>query len=406
MGLHRFKPVPSGRMGLLWSLSTIKNAAIVEFGCMGHMLYSGVALQRAGIHNDHMYTTHIDETDIALGRTERLESTVEWLLSKQDYDVIFFIPSAVPEVIGIDLPSLCAALEEKYLIKCISFSCGGFNKYNFHGVEEALYQLTKSLVKPLKTSDEPMYNIIGSCGDYFRFYEDLEEIKRLLKSAFGIKPNCILTSDTSIRDIEDMTRGQMNIVIRDEGIKTAEYLKKHHDMPYFVGRPYGIKGTTQWLSDIGDALSMKVHEPFVKKETEDIQRRIKPIMMQLMYKIRSHPEEMALTIGGPREVVKGIRDFAVHEFGIGIESNWCHSPSQGCEDIPYLSEEAWTQKVKNRQGLLMASGEILEWAEEDLSCQICQPDVKWRLHHLYPPLVGYKGALNIISAWINASADK
>jgi nitrogenase molybdenum-cofactor synthesis protein NifE len=64
MGLHRFKPLPSGRMGILWTLATIRDAALVEFGCMGHMLYSGVTLKRAGVHDAcRLYSTHIDETE-------------------------------------------------------------------------------------------------------------------------------------------------------------------------------------------------------------------------------------------------------------------------------------------------------------------------------------------------------
>ena len=74
MGLQRFKPLPSGRMGSLWTLSTIKNAALVEFGCMGHLFYSNVTLERTGIYDGcKLYSTHITETDIALGDTLRLE---------------------------------------------------------------------------------------------------------------------------------------------------------------------------------------------------------------------------------------------------------------------------------------------------------------------------------------------
>ena len=67
MGLHRFKPMPSGRMGILWTLSGIREAAIVEFGCMGHNLYSRAALRRAGIYEGFgaaIYTTYVDETDM------------------------------------------------------------------------------------------------------------------------------------------------------------------------------------------------------------------------------------------------------------------------------------------------------------------------------------------------------
>ena len=57
MGLYRFKPMPSGRMGIFWTLSSIKNSAVVEFGCMGHNLYSG-GLLFVGIDYDEKKKTH------------------------------------------------------------------------------------------------------------------------------------------------------------------------------------------------------------------------------------------------------------------------------------------------------------------------------------------------------------
>ena len=72
MGLYRFKPMPSGRMGIFWTLSSIRESAVVEFGCMGHNLYSGGLLRQSGIYEGYgapLYTTYIDETDIAMGQT-------------------------------------------------------------------------------------------------------------------------------------------------------------------------------------------------------------------------------------------------------------------------------------------------------------------------------------------------
>ena len=51
MGLYQFKPIPSGRMGTLWTLASIRDSALLEFGCMGHMNYSRVFLERVGVSN-------------------------------------------------------------------------------------------------------------------------------------------------------------------------------------------------------------------------------------------------------------------------------------------------------------------------------------------------------------------
>ena len=54
----------------------------------------------------------------------------------------------------------------------------------------------------------------------------------------------------------------------------------------------------------------------------------------------------------------------------------------------------------------MASGEALEWGEGNLSLQISNPDIKWRLNPYLPPFVGFRGALNLMDLWLNALLDQ
>ncbi len=174
MGLHRFKPIPSGRMGTLWTIASIRDAALIEFGCMGHMLYSSVTLERTGVYDGcKLYSTHIEETDIAFGDTSRLDKTVENIIEKDSPKVIFLLPSSIPEVIGIDLKAVCESLQLKYpKVKLIPFGCGGFDVNQHRGVQEALLLLVKKLPVDIKKTDQPTFNIIGSCADIFRFQSD------------------------------------------------------------------------------------------------------------------------------------------------------------------------------------------------------------------------------------------
>lgn len=152
MGLHRFKPIPSGRMGVLWTLSTIKNAAVVEYGCMGHMLYSGVTLKRSGVSEGcKLYSTHINETDISLGDTKRLEKVIANIVQTECPKALFLTPSSVPEVIGVDMDAICEELQKQYSsTRLLSFGCGGFDRTQHQGVQQALSLLVKSLPKDSK----------------------------------------------------------------------------------------------------------------------------------------------------------------------------------------------------------------------------------------------------------------
>ena len=109
-----------------------------------------------------------------------------------------------------------------------------------------------------------------------------------------------------------------------------------------------------------------------------------------------------LTIGGHYDVVKGIRDFAVNEMPLKRGVCWCDCPEMGDEDIPYFPEEKWIPAVESHEkGYLMFSGEALKWFGKDTDLQIANPDIKYRLHPYDPPLVGYRGAAQLVNLWIN-----
>ena len=78
----------------------------------------------------------------------------------------------------------------------------------------------------------------------------------------------------------------------------------------------------------------------------------------------------------------------------------------GNEEIPYFSEKEWVEVVKNhKQGVLMASGEALKWANKNRNLQISNPDTQWRLNPYVPPLMGFKGAINLANLWINEQRE-
>ncbi|WDV48123.1 nitrogenase component 1 [Clostridiaceae bacterium M8S5] len=409
MGLHRFKPIPSGRMGLLWTLSTIRDGVIIEYGCMGHMLYSGVTLKRAGIDNAcHLYSTHINETDVSLGDTSRLEKLVKNIVKNNKPKAIFLMPSSVPELIGVDIKSIQKKLKQLYPdIHILYFGSGGFDKVKHNGVQEALTQLVKALTIDCNRSPSPTFNIIGSCADLFRFESDTEEIIRLVRGALGIEPLCILSSDTSIETIKQMGKAHINIVIRQEGKQAAKELKKRFNTPYIEGRPYGIDGTEVWLKEIAQILNMNVNPQFLAKEKNNALKSISIVKPNFKHIIHSSPKQASISIGGHVDVVQGILEFACKELSFIKSKCWCDNIDMQNDEIPYFTEKEWTEVVsEHTDGWLMASGEALKWSNNDLSLQIANPDIKWRIYPYEPPFVGFKGAVNLANLWINSYEAK
>ncbi len=404
MGLHQFRPLPSGRMGILWTLAPIRDAVLMEFGCMGHMVYAQAFLKRAGVPEAcKLYSTHMDETDVSLGGIERISRTVEDIVRRDQPRVIFLLPSSVPEMIGTDLPAVCEELQPQYPnVRLLPFGYGGFDVSLHRGVAEALLLLVKALPADGKRTEKPTFNIIGSCGDMFRFQADAEEILRIMEGALRIKPLCVLTSDTSVKQIEQMGGAHINLVIRREGEPAAKHLKKRFGTPYLVKRPYGVRGTGQWIEEIAQILGMAPNRDFVDRQQKEVKSLIAAAVPILRHFTKEQPTEMCLSLGAHADVVQGILDFGCGELELPKGICWCDCPEMASDLLLYFTEEQWTEAVKTqKKGLLMTSGEALEWAGKSREMQISNPDTKWRINPYEPPLVGFRGAVNLVNIWVN-----
>ncbi|MDS1001975.1 nitrogenase component 1 [Clostridium sporogenes] len=409
MGIHKFKPPMSGRMGVLWTLASIRDAALIEYGCMGHMQYGRMFLNQAGISRGcKLYSTHIDETDISLGDTRRLSRTITQIIEKDKPKIIFLLPSSVPMVIGTDLMAICEELQPEYPNTfLLPFECGGFDIDGYRGVKEVLLLLAKTLPKDIEKTEEPTFNIIGSCADLFRFHADAEEIIRIMEGAFGMKKLCVMTSDTSVEQIENMGAAHINLVIRQEGEAAAKQLKKRFGTPYLLARPYGVEGTLQWINNIAEILGLAPDSSFIKLEKEKIISQIYPAISIFEHIIREHSDEATISLGGHKDVVKGILSYAVEEMSLIKGNCWCDSESMASEEIPYFSEDEWIKSIEeNTDGLLMASGEVLSWAKRNTDLQISNPDIKWRLNPYESPFIGFRGAINLVNLWLNGILEQ
>jgi nitrogenase molybdenum-cofactor synthesis protein NifE len=389
-------------MGILWTLASIREAALVEFGSMGHMVYARVALERAGIHDAcTLHATHISDTDITFGTTTRLMDAVQDIIGRDQPKTIFLLPSSVPEMIGADLKQLAAELRELHPnTRILAFECGGFHEDGTKGLEEALTVLAREmpLLDMALDKDKPVYNIIGTCADQFRFQADAAELERMMLGAFGMKPQCIMTSGASVESLEGMGRAAVNVIIRREGIPAAEHLQKAFGTPYVYGRPYGIQGTCAWLEQIGEVLGKKPNSLFMADEAGQA-RKGKELLSQLA---RFFKDRARLMIGGHADVVEGILAFACGELGIARGTSWCSSSWMAGKELPYYTEKQWMEAVQaDPQGILMASGDILEWSGRPGSLQIANPDLEWRINPYVPPFMGFRGALNLMELWIH-----
>ncbi|MFV0504193.1 MAG: nitrogenase component 1 [Lachnospirales bacterium] len=228
MPLVKDLPRPSSRMGMCWTLGTIENLAILEFGQMGHSVYHKKFMEIEGANiKGVFYSTHIDEKDIALGLEDKVYKTIKEIETNDYIQAIALIPSSTGEVIGTDYNAIVDEIisEEMTKLPFFTVSMGSTKFTEKDGASESLYEITKNLTKDY-SSDETI-NIIGAVTKISNI-KLIEEIK--LKN----NVRTILSYTTSVKEITKLTKATKNIVINDVGLKTAEYLKNTFNMPYSV----------------------------------------------------------------------------------------------------------------------------------------------------------------------------
>ena len=151
-----------------------------------------------------------------------------------------------------------------------------------------------------------------------------------------------------------------------------------------------------------------LNTPFIQIETENANEQIIPAMPVFNHAIRSHPDEATLFVGAHADIVKGVIDFGVNELSLNKGACWCDCSEMADRDFPYFTEERWMQAIQSSQGdgIVMASGEALEWAQRNMALQISNPDTYWRLNPYEPPFVGFRGAIHLAGLWLNELLDQ
>jgi nitrogenase molybdenum-iron protein alpha/beta subunit len=300
----------------------------------------------------------------------------------------------------MDIPAVCEELQYKYEeIPIITFQKGGFREKLHHGVEEALLQIVKHIPKDCEKSKTPTFNIIGSCIDFARFEADVEEIKRILRGAFHMEPCCILTSNTTISQIEQMGQAHINLVIRREGTKAAKLLQQKFDTPYLIGRPYGLEGTKEWLDGISKCLNLEMDEQFIKDEIAESKHQYSYFKQLLPY--LNHKGKFS--IGTHIDIAEGISRFA-KDLGMSGEHIWCNEKAYATETIPYFTEEQWMNIVSSESNtILMGSKMLIEQFNGNQNYILTRGLNSWNFNPYVSPFVGFRGARNLCDLWMQDS---
>ena len=132
MQVCKYFPVASDRMGMIWTISSIEGACIIEFGPAGttHFAIEGIGSLN-GEEKIKKYIQHIwIKVMLLFGKYDRLENSILEIDENINPKYIFVMASSVSSVIGADVESVCSTMQDKVKAKLIPITTAGL-KYDY-----------------------------------------------------------------------------------------------------------------------------------------------------------------------------------------------------------------------------------------------------------------------------------
>lgn len=412
MKLTKYFPTPSDRMGFLWTLTSISECYVIEFGPAGttHFAIEGV-MELGAEHKMQVFTTHMSEVDITFGRHDKLTGAILEVdrLNRPGY--IFVMASSVSALIGIDIESICRLLQDQVTAVLIPVEYGGYDgDYNL-GVERALLCLAQNIVKE-SVPKANTYNLIGSNIDCYQFQSDRAEMERILWKTFGLQCNTCFTAYTSIAEIQQASQAACNIVLRREGVKCAEWMQSAFGIPYVYKKPYGPAATLSWLLEIAQRFDRELDLDYVTANIEEIRRYLSQYQMYLR-----KTDQKQVLIYAEYDTAVGMGEL-LEELGLERGTIYIkHGVQDAGENIMANPSET---KLKEAilQGNYAVFGEdslrklyIEEKAknpklDQSRFFQIANPSMEQYSFYPGQPLVGFRGTLRMLQELMNFERRK
>ncbi|MEF9991716.1 MAG: nitrogenase component 1 [Romboutsia sp.] len=398
MQVYKYFPVANDRMGIIWTLSSIKDACIIEFGPAGttHYAVEGIGSLN-GEDNAKIYSTHMDQSDITFGKYDRLENAINEIDKNIKPKYIFIMASSISSIIGADIKSVCKILKDRVNAKLIPIETGGLkDDYNV-GVEHILELLAKEVVCGGE-KDVNKYNIIGYNIDKYNFTSDVVELKRIMKDLFNKDLNTAFTCNTSIENLENASNASLNIVVRKEGLKAAEYMKEKYNIPYIYKNMYGLKNIIHFVNEVNKYDKFNLNEDNYKKEVQELKSHI----FSIKRKFNFYEDNKKCAIFGDYDTVIGIRDM-LQELGLIVDRSEVLYREESKEVLSNCSELDRMKYLKETELLaLFGDGASLDMVHKSkLNLQISNPNLNEINIYPYTPYIGFRGCLYMIEKILN-----
>lgn len=400
MDIYKYFPNPSDRMGIIFALSSIEGATVIEFGPSGttHYAVEGIG-NLNGEDRAKFFSTHMSENDIAFGSHKRLENSIVEVDKNDNPKYIFVMASSVSSIIGTDIGGICDSLQDKVDAKLIPITTGGLREECNRGIEYILEVLVKEVV--LETDHKTdTFNILGCNIDQFNFLSDVEEIKRMINAYFGKDVNAVFTSYSTIEEIEGAASASINIVMRKEALKAAIHMKDKFGIPYIYIKPYGIDKIDKFVKGVESVTGWDFNEEVYNKEVSEVKQHLFNIKRKFYF----YNKTKKCSVIGDYDVVVGFKSI-IEEIGLAIDRLQVLYRMDSIEDgILYSSDEMERLAYLKESDLLALFADATSLDSKHNSkvdLQVSNPNLSAVNIYPYTPFVGIRGLYYVLEKFAN-----
>jgi len=392
-------------LGVLWTLAGVKDVAVINHGTAGCNFFefaTASKMTKALIY-DRYCSTGIEQEDIALsGGEDKLEAVIQEMAEKDRFSLIAIVSNPVSSLIGVDIEAVATEVEGETPVPIITFDQVVWNEGAEKGIEKVLCALVEHFcpkdMEACDSGDGFSVNIIGPTIQTFNWRADEKELKNLL-SKMGITINTVLAHETTTEDIKRLPKAKLNIVTCQEGLKAAEYLKEHFNIPYLYGLPYGLQGTLKWVKELEKVSNLKMPQEVIKKEMAfPLHTYFEKVSSGVFYQKR-----WSFAIAAPPSMAKGLIHMVKDDWKLPIKAvRLTAKPEQGeLAEIQSLGvpvyvtpcELEWRKVLKETEPfIVMGSVEDRLLAKEvQIHIRIIEPAYDTFCFHDGQPFVGWGG---------------
>ncbi|MDO5734043.1 MAG: nitrogenase component 1 [Eubacteriales bacterium] len=381
--LTRLLPLPSDRMGVLWNLLAIQDSYVIEYGPAGTTHFGIGPLGQLKIQpRGRYFVTHMDEGDVVMGDSSRLERAVMEIDRDHKPEHIFIVGSSISSTIGTDLEGIVYYLQDQVQAQLHIFDSGGFKGDMLDGMAD-VYKSLAELVRESEVEAVPAseksasYNILGASPDHFRLSSDLNEIKRVLNEAYDLEAATTYVFGGKIQDFDRAAGAEFSLVLREAALPLAEALKEKYDVPYLLVDFYGYQGCRSVLEAIEPILGRSPNPEFMQELSE-------------------RQSEIALFQMSRRRMGKELKLYSVgtEEFNRGLSLAFAELGLEFAEQIEHVEPE--TERLAKlagwQQGLVFADSESLHRMDpSNYGVLTSFPWLKRSQHAEHLPFMGVRG---------------